>query len=152
MYLVTVTSKCKVVKELEITITERAEDERDYYSEWSETRTIEDLDIYDLQELQGYKLEDNFVDYIGNELLRQKLLEGYMRLDIQDDELVAVIEYKAVKRLSKAELEELKEDTSGSLSDGLGEVLEQQLLYNKYYVSTWTSNDNVTIKQTKINV
>lgn len=149
MYLITVISKCKVVKELEITITEQAEYKKDYYYQWSETRVIEDLDVYQLQELQGYVVDTDFAEYIDNDSLRQKLLEGYMRLDIQEDELVAVIEYKAVKRLSKAELEELREYTSGQLSDGIGEGLEQQLIYNKYYVSTWTSNNNVTIKQTK---
>lgn len=150
MYLITVTSKCRVIKEVEITITEQNNDSS-YYSQWSETRAIDDLDIYELQELQGYELDIDFVEYINKEILRQKLLTGYLRLDMHDDELVAIIEYKAIKRLSKAELDELKEYTEGQLADGIGEGFEQELVYNKYYVSTWVRNSNITIKQTKLN-
>ena len=151
MYLITVTSKCRAIKEVEVTITEQGINDKSYYCQWSETRTVDDLDIYELQELQGYKLDTDFVEYIDNDLLRQKLLTGYLRLDIQDDELVAIIEYKAIKRLSKAELDELKDYTEGQLADGIGEGFEQELVYNKYYVSTWVRNSNITIKQTKIN-
>jgi hypothetical protein len=142
MYKIVVESKCSVIVEAE-----------DYYCEHCGSYVEEEvqLDAHDLSKLDNYKFEDNFVEYIDNKQLSEKLLEGYMRLQLQEDELVAVIEYKAVKRLSKAELEELRNYTSGQLSDGIGENIEQVALLNKYYVSTWTSNSNVTIKQTKLN-
>lgn len=146
MYKIIVTSKCSVNKVINVTITESG---IGYYNSYTEDRE-ELADEYDFKKLNGYTDETNFVDYIDNQTLASKLLEGYLRLVEKENELVAEVEYKANKRLSKEELEYLKNYTSGQLSDGIGEGMEQYPIYDVYYVSTWIGNNNITIKQTKL--
>lgn len=107
-----------------------------------------------IKELDGIYCQDNFVDYISNDNLRNKMDTGYLHFVVVKDVLYSKIIYFAKEELSDVELEELKNYTSGQLSDGIGKIFEQSPCHyiddEEVYISAWYQGQVLTITQNEI--
>ena len=97
-------------------------------------------DYQDLKKLDGIDCQDDFVEYM-DESLKSKLKYGYLSFKYENNNLYSIVEYESKEKLSDKELEELKDYTSGQLSDGIGEGFEQTPCYfdddDEIYISPW---------------
>ena len=99
---------------------------------------------------------DEFVEYM-DEPLKSKLNSGYLSFRMKEGTLQSVVTYKLDEELTKIELQELIEYTSGQLSDGIGEGFEQHPCIEfeeegecvEYYLSPWYENQQLTGKYIK---
>lgn len=102
-----------------------------------------------VSQLNNTSGQDEFVEYMDNGLLKDKLLSGYMSFKVintENDipELYVYVNYKLMEdqSLTNSEIQELMKYTSGQLSDGIGEGFEQQeAFYNEedeeVFISPW---------------
>ena len=97
-------------------------------------------DYQDLKKLDGLDCQDDFVEYIDSPL-KDKLECGYLSFKYENNILYSVVEYESKEKLLDGELKELKDYTSGQLSDGIGEGFEQIPCYfdndDEVYISPW---------------
>lgn len=99
---------------------------------------------------------DDFAEYISPEDydFADKIVEGLMHFSYEDGELYTVTRYVASYKLTKKELEDLKEYTVAQWSDGIGEGFEQQPVMagadEDIYISPWHRDQTVTITQEKM--
>ncbi len=102
--------------------------------------------------LNGVDCQDNFVDYIDDNL-QEKLSSGYMDFRFEDGELWTYTTYNTKEELNQDELEQLIEYTQGQWSDGIGEGFEQfpclEIDGNEIFVSPWHPGQVATTIQTK---
>lgn len=97
--------------------------------------------------------QDDFTDYLDDDLLGIGLIEGYMSFELVDDKLYTITEYTSTHELTKKQLDLLADYTQGQWSDGIGEGFEQQPCYEEddkeVYISPWYYGQEVTINQVK---
>ena len=81
----------------------------------------------DLSILNGIECNIDFVEYIRNKELRNKLIDGYMSFILENKTLYTLTTYrlKEGNLLSPKEIRELVDYTQGQWSDGIGESYEQ---------------------------
>ncbi len=99
-----------------------------------------------LENFNGISCQDNFADYSDIE----KLIYGFLRFELIDGKLYSVIEYSVDGELTEEEIQILKEETSGQLSDGIGEGFEQypccEIDGEDAYISPWFSGQELKIR------
>lgn len=101
----------------------------------------------DLSILNGIECDIDFVEYIRNKELRNKLIDGYMSFILENNTLYTLTTYrlKEGNLLSPKEICELVDYTQGQWSDGIGESYEQMpiaLENNKeIYLSPYLSGE-----------
>jgi hypothetical protein len=95
---------------------------------------------------EGIKAEDGsdeFVQWMHNESLQSKLVDGWMYFERIGEHLctVTVYQVKDGEQLTENEIEELKRYTQGQWSDGIGEGFEQfpvtNVVGDQVYLSPW---------------
>jgi len=94
--------------------------------------------------------QDEFVEYINDINIKQKLEYGYTESKIENNILMVITRYKANKKLTNQELKYLMNYTQGQWSDGIGESYEQSPV-NGYFISMWHRKQTIEIKQFQIN-
>jgi len=101
--------------------------------------------------LDGLDCQDEFVEYIHNKSLKDKLNSGYMKFKFEKGILYTVTTYETNVSLDEDELDELGDYTQGQWSDGIGEGFEQTpceyLNDEEVYVSPWYSGQQLDIIQ-----
>jgi len=109
-----------------------------------------------LESLDGIDSADDFVQYIDNKEIANKLGFGYMSFeyDDEDQKLYTVTEYSANRYLDNAELAYLARYTSGQWSDGIGEGFEQRPCAEleegiEVFISPWFSGQIISYDQKK---
>lgn len=142
----------KIIVESNVTVTEEVEVITEY-GDYYDSYTDEVDDIYLLKQLED-TVEDNLVEYVDVNLQKKLTDSSLSRLLLKDNKLVINSEFDVIKRLTKQELEQLKQNVSAQYSDGFFENGLKRNLWNgkkhkDYYLSIdWNT---ITIKQTKIN-
>jgi len=101
-----------------------------------------DEELIDINDFNNYVCEDEFVEYIDDDLLKNKLVEGYTFFEVINNVLYSVCVYKAKQKLTPEELVELREYTQGQWSDGIGESFEQNI-HNGGYLSMWHKDQEI---------
>ena len=109
-----------------------------------------DEDLIDKSILDGVDCQDNFADYIDEELA-DKIEDGYMDFKFEDGKLYTYTEYTTKENLTDEELTQLGKYTQGQWSDGIGEGFEQfpctYLDGEEVYVSPWYFGQVLEITQ-----
>jgi hypothetical protein len=86
--------------------------------------------------------------YHGDDSVSHKVKSLFFTVEQVGSQLMGVAECRVQGDLNDAELEQLKEYTSGQASDGFGEGFEQRPIKigeNELYVSLWSSNHSWSI-------
>lgn len=95
-------------------------------------------DFIRISNLDGIKCEDDFAEYSD---LQGLLESGYMKFIFENGRLYVIVEYSVKETLSEDQIEELKNETQGQLSDGIGEGFEQFPCTSidgiEIYISPW---------------
>ena len=106
-----------------------------------------------LLNLDGTDCQEDFVDYIRNKEIKDKLTSGYMSFSYEDGKLYTVVEYECSDYLDTAEEAYLVKYTQGQLSDGIGEGFEQSASYEEEglsaYISPWFMGQNLSVRTLK---
>lgn len=106
------------------------------------------------RELDGIDCQDEFVEYMDDDEIRQKLESGYMKFVFENEKLWTVTEYTSKEKLTEDELNILAEYTQGQWSDGIGEGFEQFpcriIEGEEIYISPWHSGQKLVTSQEKI--
>ena len=93
--------------------------------------------------------------YHGDDSVSHKVKSLFFTVEQIGSQLMGVAECRVQGDLNDAELDRLKEYTSGQASDGFGEGFEQHPIKigeNELYVSLWSSNRSWNIMtQDKVN-
>lgn len=103
------------------------------------------------KDLHGVSDDSDFVEYMHNENVKNKLKEGaYLEFKFEGNRLMSVVEYISKVELTESELEYIKDYTQGQWSDGIGEGFEQNPVYindKEVYISPWFNTQEVEITQ-----
>lgn len=105
----------------------------------------------DIKQLDGIDCQDDFVDYLDNEVIADKLESGYMYFSVIDNNLYTITEYelKENEELTLNEMLDLAEYTQGQWSDGIGEGFEQfpciEIDDEEVYISPWSPGQKLII-------
>lgn len=143
MYKITIKAIVKVTEEVEV-FTEYG----DYYDSYND-----EVDDPYLLKLFQFTEEDTLVEYIDEELKPKLTDSSLSKFIFKDNQLYINSEFTAIKRLTKTELELLKQEVRGQYSDGWYENGLEKTIYNgkkykDYYLNI--DGDTITIKQTKL--
>lgn len=143
----------KVIVEATVTVTEVVE-VRTEYGDYYDSYEDEVICPYLLQDLQ-FEEEDNLVEYFDESIKVKLKNHSFSKFIFNNTEskLLVNTEFIAIKRLTKAELELLKQEVSAQYSDGYySNGLEKNIYNGKKYKDYYLSIDwnTVTIKQTKL--
>jgi hypothetical protein len=92
----------------------------------------------EMLELDGIDCQDNFAEYSD---LTDKLKSGYMEFKVEDGVLYTITKYNVTEELTDDEIEQLKDETQGQWSDGIGEGFEQypcsEIEGEEVFISPW---------------
>lgn len=141
----------KIIVEAYVNVTEEVQiltEYDDYYDSYED----EVICPYLLQKLQ-FEEEDNLVEYFDEDIKNKLQNNSFSKFTFKDNKLVINSEFIATKRLTKTELNKLKEEVSAQYSDGYFESNLRRNIYNgKKYKDYYLSIDwnTITIKQTKL--
>ena len=107
--------------------------------------------LHELNGIQSHNDEENYVEYLHDDSIKQKLVHGFSNFvyDKTANVLYVVVTYLARKKLTKFQLQRLMEYTRGQWSDGIGEVYEQ---FPCYQGSFYTTEDGETTKDVYISM
>ena len=107
-----------------------------------------------LKELDGIDCQDNFSEYFDTDFtFKDVVTGGYMEFSYENGDLWTLTIYESSRELSKDELNELEEYTSGQWSDGIGEVFEQIPVIvddEEVFISPWCPEQKTTITQKQL--
>jgi len=105
------------------------------------------------QELNGIDCQDEFTEYFDSDFtFKDVVTSGYLNFKYEDGKLWSITTYESSRELTKEELEQLLDYTTGQWSDGIGEGFEQNSCFTTdkgkdVYISPWFSEQKVTIVQ-----
>lgn len=99
-----------------------------------------------LKERAPEEAERGLMKYYGtNDTINDKVRSYVFKVERVQGQLMGVAECRIQSQLTAKELERLKEDISGQVSDGFGEEFEQRPIKTpdgEIYVSLWSSDKN----------
>jgi len=107
-----------------------------------------------LKELDGIDCQDSFSEYFDTDFtFKDVVTGGYMEFSYENGDLWTLTIYESSRELSKDELNELEEYTSGQWSDGIGEGFEQIPVIvddEEVFISPWSPEQKTTITQKQL--
>lgn len=109
-----------------------------------------------LRSIDGVKSDEFFVDYLSKNTPAEKSLAlalsgGELSLEYNQklNCIIAHVVYRSSKQLTSGEIEILKNDTLGQLSDGIGEVFQQSYAEETQY---WPAFEDLNKTDLKIKI